>query len=559
MRRMEKVKALVVDNNPVLLQAISVVLEREGCEVARAGNGLEALNLLKEYRPEIVFTDLVMPLIDGRQLCRTIRNNPELGDVFLVVISGIVLEDMENIQADPCYDLCIAKSHFKEMRVQVREALERLADRRQQLTRQVDRPVTRIPEGAKMSTVARELLSKERQLQRILKNLAEGIVELDAGGAVISINPAATELLTVKEEQCLGCSLADLPWGEHRARVVEWLADQRADRGGQPMEITEEDPLRLGGKVLTASFIPVRDEDPRFGLCIVRNITRQFLAEEQERQLSEAIRLVAKMEAMSSMAGGIAHDFNNLLTVICGNLDMLSHASTTGGEAVQASLIDHARTAAYMAVELTRKISSSSPFGLISRKQLSLGELVRSLVRECAGRQQAELVVELSEPTSQVSVNPHQIRAALENLLENSGEAGSRRVSIRLNDVDIVAPRLDSGQYVPVGSYVCLTVADDGAGIAEENLLKVFDPYYSTKCRGTEKGMGLGLAMVYATIRNHGGYLLIESEKGKGTTVSCYLPRCEGECGSCSGGKGAGCGDNFAPDSTIDDLVKSHQ
>jgi len=524
------VKALVVDNNPVLVRAICAFLEQEGCEVRTAPNGLEALNLLKIYTPDIVFTDLVMPLIGGEQLCKIIRSSPLLQHIFLVVVSGIVLEDFDNLSAEKYYDLCIAKGSLKELRAHVQDALVRLRERRSDSNDQPQKSITRIPEGLKVSSVAVELLSEKRHLQRILENLEEGIVELDSSGVVISVNAAALKILGEQEERLIGSAFHERDWGEHQEEIRRWLGSRLPDAVGQPLDIREDRPVRIGEKAVTTSFVPVRERGAFFGLCILRDITRQHLAEEHERELNEAIRLVTKMEAMTCMAGGLAHDFNNLLTVICGNLDMLAHMEKMGMPADRKNQIEQARTAAYMAVDLTRKISNSSPFGIVSRQELVLDEIVVNTAKQFEREQGGSVEIEFQTSRSMVNINPDQISTALTNILQNGLEAdGKKPLRVVLKNVDYAVPVILSGQYVPAGRYVCLAVHDAGCGIAAENVLKIFDPYFSSKMRGSSKGMGLGLTVVYATLRNHGGYVVVDSELQKGTTVSCYLPRYEDE------------------------------
>jgi len=525
------VKALVVDNNPVLVRAISALLEQEGCdEVRTAPNGLEALNLLKIYTPDIVFTDLVMPLIGGEQLCKIIRSNPALQRIFLVVISGIVLEDFENIFAEKYYDLCIAKGSLKELRAHVKDALARLAERQTKNDGQPQKSITRIPDGLKVSSVAVELLSEKRHLQRILENLEEGIVELDSSGVVISLNTAALRILGVQEERLIGSGFYELDWGDHQIEIRKWLSSHLPGAVQQPMDIREDRPIRISDRAVTASFVPVREHGAFFGLCILRDITRQYLAEKNERELNEAIKLVTKMEAMTCMAGGIAHDFNNLLTVICGNLDMLAHVNGMGMKDNRKKLLDHARSAAYMAVDLTRKISNSSPFGIVSRQKVVLDEIIKKTVRIFECERGAGVELDLDTNRSIVNINPDQISVALTNILQNGLEAdGPKPLKVVLKNVDYAAPVILSGQYVPAGRYVCIEVHDSGCGIAAENMLKIFDPYFSSKVRGSSKGMGLGLTVVYATLRNHGGYVVVDSELQKGTRVSCYLPRYDEE------------------------------
>lgn len=518
------IQALVVDNNPVLVRAISSFLARQGCEVQTAANGLEALTLLKSSIPDILFTDLVMPLIGGEQLCKIIRSNPRFTNIFLVIVSGIVLEDFENLLTEKYYDLCIAKGNLKELRSHVQDALKRMEEKRKGSKTAGEQLPARIPDGLKPSSVALELLREKRHLHHILEHLDEGIVELDCHGAVLSINSAACRTLGVMAERVIGSSLAEIPWGDHQEKIRQWLA-KLASGAGEQLDIYEDHPVWINDRIVTATMMTMSVENVVYGLCILRDITRQYIAEEHERELSDAMKLMTKMEAMSCMAGGIAHDFNNLLTVICGNLDILMHLIAKEMTSDRRSLLEHARSAAYMAVDLTRKISSSSPFGIVSRQKQPLAEIVRNCVERFRQQSGADCELSIDDHGVLVNVNPDQIGAALSNILQNGMEAaGEAPVEVYTKEVTFEAPTILSGQYVPEGSYGCVAIHDYGTGIARENLLKVFDPYFSTKARGASKGMGLGLTVVYATMRNHGGYVVVDSAPGEGTTVFCYLP-----------------------------------
>jgi PAS domain S-box-containing protein len=519
-----KKKVLVVDNNPVLLKAVSAILAKEGCEVETAVNGLNALEILEGFTPDLVFTDLVMPLIGGEQLCRIIRSTPRLAEVFLVLISAIILEEKEQtLQAIDC-DLCIAKGSLAEMRQHIRQALHTY-DERGVTARKCGQPARHIPTGLSPSIVTAELLSEKRHIAEMIDNLSEGVVELSWHGKIVAVNKAAMAILGCRKEEMIGRPFSELLWEEHRQDILDWIRDQLVGGGMGRLEIGEDQPLRIREKILTVSFIPIREEASTFAVCIFRDITRQFLAEEQKRELDEAIRLIKQMDAMSCMAGGFAHDFNNLLTVICGNLDILIHGQKEDGRVDNRAILDHAQRAAAVAVELVKKISCFSNYGIISRENIRIGGVVKNAVEgyfrsHCGGY---ELVLDGGE--SFVHIDPSQIEAAVHNVLQNAVEAaGDREIRVHVQDVAFAIPTVISGQYVPAGRYSQVDIRDQGPGIERDEILKIFDPYYSTKQRGSTKGMGLGLTIVYATMRNHGGNVVVSSEPGGGTTVSLFLP-----------------------------------
>lgn len=292
-------------------------------------------------------------------------------------------------------------------------------------------------------------------------------------------------------------------------------------------------------------FIPVSESDAIFGLCIVRDISRQFVAEKHNRKLDNALKLIKKMEAMSCMAGGVAHDFNNLLTVICGNLDIvtLGDKDKLHNGIMQQQLLDEAKKAALAAVDLTRQISGFSNFGIISREEANLNQLVADILQDFFGPASDVYSVEYCSERCTVSVDPPEIIGAINNVLQNSQEASSGKlIEIHTGCCEFVSPQLLAGQYVPAGKYARIDIRDFGPGIERNTIFKIFDPYYSTKERGAMKGMGLGLSVVYATLRNHGGYVVVSSICGKETTVSLFLPVVQSDTSNTVSPKGASAG-----------------
>lgn len=520
------IKTLVVDNNPVFLKAVSTILSQEGCTVKTAGTGLEALEILQEYEPEMVFTDLIMPLVSGEQLCRILRHTKKHQNIFIVVLSAIILEDQKRIVQDINCDLCIAKGNLKEMRQHIREALHSFGQREKEVLSGENKKDARIPIGLKPSTVTSELLLEKQHLAMMLANLDEGILELSGRGKIVTANRAALEILSSREELLIGMVFAEaIDWGHLREPIEQWTLDQLIARGMGGYEIFEESPLLLKGRVIIGWFMPVAEAEDVFGLCIFRDITRQYQAEQHNKELDNAIKLVKKMDAMSCMAGGVAHDFNNLLTIICGNLDILGHYGKNQSSDERLKLIEQAKRAALVAVDLTRQISCFSNFGIVSRETVGIGQLVRTAVEGFFDDAPGGYSISTDGEDCLVYVDPEEMRQAITNVLKNGLEAADDgKMVIRLGKSTFDAPCLMSGQYVSAGTYAMVEIQDFGKGIDRDHLLRIFDPYYSTKERGALKGMGLGLTIVYATLRNHGGHVVVHSEPGAGTNVVFYLP-----------------------------------
>lgn len=517
---------LVVDNNPVLLRAVSKILEQEGCFVRTAETGLEALEILEEYEPQIIFTDLVMPLVSGEQLCKILRNTPRHKDVFIVVLSAIFLEDQDRILKDVPCDLCIAKGSLSEIRGYVQHALQKYSSGA--TDRQTQQAVdSSVPNGLRPSEVTGELLFAQKHLSSILKNLDEGIVELSDHGKIVRMNDAALEIFQAREEELTGKYFTEaIAFGEHETVVEEWLQSQLLERNGASIEIREQNPLRFGTSVVTGICMVVMENDLCYGLCIFRDITRQYQAEKESKRFDEAFRFAKKMDALSCMAGGVAHDFNNLLTIICGNLDMFLHYQADKSKEELLDLVEQTRKAALVAVDLTRQISCFSHFGIMSREDVNIGAFVEKTAREFLQPHGTHLEYKKACGECLVSADPGELKQVLENILQNSIEAasGAGTVEILVENEVIDSPVLRRGRYISAGKYVRIDIQDHSGGIEQSEMYRIFDPYYSTKERGAIKGMGLGLAVVYSILKNHGGYVIVESEVGVGTTVSLFLP-----------------------------------
>ncbi|MFT5727848.1 MAG: PAS domain S-box-containing protein [Desulforhopalus sp.] len=519
-----KIQVLAVDNNPVLLKAIATILTQEGCEVREAETGLDALEQLDHFVPDILFTDLIMPRVSGEQLCRIVRSSKKYKDVFIVVLSAIVLEDRERILEEVDCDLCIAKGNLKEIRLQLKDALTAYENRTSAIGEISNIP--RIPKGLKPSEVTSELLLEKQHHTEILSNLNEGIFELTQEGKIVKVNGSACEILENREEYLTGSKLQEARnWGGFESSICRWVDEELNDGGMNSFHIYEDYPLHIGTKVVTASFIPVVENGSIFGLCIFRDITRQYQAERHNKELDEAIKLAKKMDAMSCMAGGMAHDFNNLLTVICGNLDIISLKNDIHDPEASAKLIHQAQKAALIAVDLTRQISCFSNFGIVSRKEKSLNTTVEKAVMDYFAENKGEYILDLNQEDCFVSIDVEEICVAISNVLQNGQEASDNQpLHISVSICNVPKPEIISGQYIPAGSYGRIDINDSGKGIDKDELFKVFDPYYSTKERGIEKGMGLGLTIVYSTLRNHGGYVVVRPAIDGGSVVSLYLP-----------------------------------
>ncbi|OHV17436.1 hybrid sensor histidine kinase/response regulator [Methylorubrum extorquens] len=241
----------------------------------------------------------------------------------------------------------------------------------------------------------------------------------------------------------------------------------------------------------------------------------------------EALRQAQKMEAIGQLTGGVAHDFNNLLTVIVGGLDMMLRRPDQPDRVKR--LAEAAMGAARRGEQLTQQLLAFSRRQMLRPQTLNPNRLLLDFrpLAERAATGAVELTFDLDPALDPIRIDPAQFESAVLNLIVNArdaleGRGGHARIAVTSRNVRLgTAAVADRG--VPPGPYVVISVTDTGSGIPPDKLQRVFEPFFTTKEVG--KGTGLGLSQVYGFTRSAKGFAQIESEVGKGTTVSLYFPR----------------------------------
>jgi len=258
---------LVVDNHPVVLKLLVEFLKKQGHEVITAEDGLAALEILKKVRPDIVFTDLIMPNISGEKLCQVIRNRPELKNLHIIVYSATVLEDATNI-LNLGADACIAKGPFKNTETHIAKVIEH-----------IDRNTLHELKGKILGGedlykrhITSELLFSKRHYESIFNSMPEGVMEFTLDGKIFRANTAALALCGLREEDLLASSFPELFTGDHRERLHDLLHTL----GHAPVVIGETEPILLNGKMVTIDFLPSRDESHAFIIAILRDLTEKI-------------------------------------------------------------------------------------------------------------------------------------------------------------------------------------------------------------------------------------------------------------------------------------------
>jgi len=499
-------KILVVDNHPVMLKFMTNLLEKDGHQVLTAENGLDALDTLRSFVPDVIFIDLVMPNIDGKKLCQIIRKKPELKDVSLIILSAIAAEQELNFTEFGA-NACIAKGPFNKMSEQIHAVMEQLP-----MTTSVALPGQIIGlEGASPRQITKELLSIKKHFEVIMERMSEGILEITPERRIVYTNPSSTALIGIAEERLLASNFTDL----FQETDCQMIKDQLVTMQTQPKTMIKDFPVMINSKQILLNILPVISEKHKTFIIILNDVS--------ERKRMEAQLLQAqKMEAIGTLAGGIAHDFNNLLMVIQGNISLMlldidpSHPHY--------EMLKNVENQVQSGSKLTGQLLGYARKGRYEIKPLYLNQLLEE-ISEAFGRTRKNITIhrELGQDLIPIEADQGQIEQVLMNLFVNAADAMAEGGDLFLKMSNITHEEIKGKIYDPKpGDYALLTVADTGIGIDQKTLGRIFDPFFTTKELG--RGTGLGLASVYGIIKGHGGYIDVESERGRGTTFKIFLP-----------------------------------
>ena len=363
------------------------------------------------------------------------------------------------------------------------------------------------------------LHESELLFHSVWENSVDGMRLTDERGNIVAVNQAFCKLVGMRREELQGrpftVTYAD---SENPQQILEHYK-QRFQERITDRQIERTLVLRNGTSVTledTNCFVDLSGRPPLL-LDLFRDVTSQ-------KELEQQLRQSQKMEAIGQLAGGVAHDFNNILTVIHGHASLLAGgAKLTGVWARSAQQISQA---AERASALTRQLLAFSRRQVMKLRSLDMNQVVNNM-NDMLGRLIGESITLQISPSDQpalVQADSSMIEQVLLNLAVNARDAMPRggQLSLRISVVELPTLHLARHPEARSGKFVCLTATDNGSGIARENLQRVFEPFFTTKEIG--KGTGLGLATVYGIIKQHQGWIDVESELGKGTTFNVFLP-----------------------------------
>lgn len=359
------------------------------------------------------------------------------------------------------------------------------------------------------------LRQSEEKYRQIMEHAPAGIYEVDfIRQKFVAVNDVMCAYTGYSREEFLSMNPFDILTEESKKRFAERLKIFFA--GERVPEMAEYMIRDKKGKeiwVLISARYLYDQGKPRGATVVVHEIT-------EKKMMEEEIQRAKKLESLGILAGGIAHDFNNFLTAIMGNI-ALAKLDTDPAQDVY-RLLEEAEKASARAKNLTLQLLTFSKGGMPVKKLASLKEVIRESAEFVLRGSKAKSEFFLAEDLWAAEVDTGQISQVIQNLVINADQAMPQGGIIEVRAENISFPNGEKNPVAP-GKYISIKVRDEGVGIPEDHLPRIFDPYFTTK----RKGSGLGLATAYSILKKHEGHIDVHSILGGGTVFQIFLPASE--------------------------------
>jgi PAS domain S-box-containing protein len=360
------------------------------------------------------------------------------------------------------------------------------------------------------------IAAEKERLAVTLRSIGDGVIVTDIDGNVTLLNKVSEELTGWTNEEALGKPLTE---------VFNIINENTREKCENPVEKVLKSGMIVGLAnhtalikkngteiVIADSAAPIKDKHSKtIGIVLVfRDVTAQYRMEQEMQKIQ-------KIESLGLLAGGLAHDFNNLLTSILGNVSLVK--MQLGAEHRSFARLIETEKAAKMAADLTQQLLTFAKGGAPVKKPASLLDIAREASTFAMSGSNIKCFHTVPASLWSAEVDRGQISQVFNNLIINAVHAMPKGGAVHLAFENAVVKEHNAAS-LKAGDYVKITFRDEGTGIPEEHLPKIFEPYFTTKTNGS----GLGLATVLSIVNRHDGKISVESKAGAGTTFTVYIP-----------------------------------
>ncbi|MGM0608026.1 MAG: hybrid sensor histidine kinase/response regulator [Candidatus Muiribacteriota bacterium] len=356
----------------------------------------------------------------------------------------------------------------------------------------------------------KELYEEKERMSVVLNAVGEGIINTDSEGNILIVNKTALNIVETNEEKLIGKNINSfleiylkkdklniISELKHNKKIINLRKQAFVGKNKIPVAITCA-PLFDNFHEFKGTVISFRD---------IRN----------EKKIEEEMINIQKLESIELFAAGIAHDFNNILTSVLGNISVASQIVPDKTKAF--ICLKSAEKGCKNARELTRELLTFAKGEVDESAVIDVGRMIKDCINISIDKEKIKIKVDIDKNISGVEGIITKLKQVFNNVIINAIQAdnGDKKIFIKAENIE--ADKIDN-PYFDKKDYVKVTVKDKGRGIEKEIQKKIFEPYFTTKKNGT----GLGLATVNAIVKNHGGFIKVDSEPGLGTSFSVFLP-----------------------------------
>ena len=486
-------RIMIVEDELIVADDIKNCLQSLGYSVvATVSSGEQSIKKAQELRPDLVLMDIILKKeMDGIEAAEIIIKNFNIPVIYLTAHSDEATINKAK-KTEP-YGYLLKPFNERDLLTNIEIALYK----------------------HKMET---KLRMSEKWFSTTLKSIGDALIATDNVGNIKFMNSIAEKITGWTLEQSSGKSLNHV-FNIINEKTLEKVENpvEKVLRDGSVVYLENHTALicKNGNKVpIEDSAAPIKLDNGD-----IQGVVMVFHDLTEKKKLQEQLMKRQKLESLGVLAGGIAHDFNNILTAVMGTISL--SLSKLKDDPILYNNFLEAEKACIRASDLTNQLLTFSKGGTPTKKTILIAKVIKDCVVAALSSKKVKYNLHISDESLKVEADKSQLIQVINNIITNSIEAISTNglIQIVLDTIDFKSEIVSSKKE----KFIRITFEDNGIGISEENIKKIFDPYYTTKSSGS----GLGLAIVNSIIEQHNGFIKVESQQGIGTKFNIYLPASE--------------------------------
>jgi two-component system cell cycle sensor histidine kinase/response regulator CckA len=488
---MEHVKILIVEDESIVAFDLKQHLELAGYEVCGIfSSGEDTLAQFEALSPDLVLMDIKLKgRMDGVETASIIKERYKIPVIILTAFADD--ETIERAKITEPFGYIIKPFEDRKLKTTIEITLSRYR-------------------------LEKKLSESEEKYRKFFEDDLSGDFIADKTGRIVDCNPAFVNIFGFSsKEEALSMNMNEF-FVDAEFRESFWK-QVRKEKKLQFSELVLLSPAKVPLTMLT-NVVSIYGEGESF-----KGIKGYLFDITESKRLERQLRQSQKMEAIGRLAGGVAHDFNNILTVIMGYTAMIAE-KIADDEPIDNDL-EGIKKASRKATNLTRQLLAFSRSQILNPENIDINDLIKDTEKMLSRLITEDISVSyyLEATHANAFVDPGQVEQVLMNLAVNARDAmpGGGKLIIETRNVTFEEERSLMTGVIQPGTYICLSVRDTGTGMTKETLSNIFEPFYTTK--PAEKGTGLGLSTVYGIVKQHDGYINVDSSPGKGSAFYVYF------------------------------------